>query len=452
MNFVLRQSNEELTTYSGMALVGALLAKTNLYKRLSATRLNGVIAPDLSHGDIATAYTGVLCQGKSDFECMEEFRKDKFFQKALRIYRAPSSSTLRQRLDAGASNPEWSTIIGEESIALLKAVNAPITPGYIERHTPEDKIERLPYIPIDCDVSPFDNSKTKKEGVGRTYKNYDGYAPMFAYIGLEGYALNAELRPGNDHCQKGTPRFLEETLRYAKQLTNGATLVRMDSGNDSVDNLQLFLSPNTKTDFIVKRNLRQESKEKWLELAKSEGICESPREGKKVYWGSTLLSRKELAQPVRVVYCITERSILKTGQALLIPEIEVDTYWTSLPDAPKVIVELYHQHGTSEQFHSEIKSDMNLERFPSGKFATNDLVLRLAMLAYNILRVIGQQLASQEFSPIKKKAFRRRIKTVIQTMITFAARLVYHARRYELHFGKESPWFTTFRAIYNALA
>ncbi len=28
-------------------------------------------------------------------------------------------------------------------------------------------------------------------------------------------------------------------------------------------------------------------------------------------------------------------------------------------------------HDTSEQFHSEFKTDMNLERLPSGKFATN---------------------------------------------------------------------------------
>ena len=54
------------------------------------------------------------------------------------------------------------------------------------------------------------------------------------------------------------------------------------------------------------------------------------------------------------------------------------------------MIELYHQHGTSEQFHSEIKSDMDLERLPSGKFATNALVLSLGQVAYNILRLCGQ--------------------------------------------------------------
>ena len=33
---------------------------------------------------------------------------------------------------------------------------------------------------------------------------------------------------------------------------------------------------------------------------------------------------------------------------------------------------------------------MDLERLPTGKFATNALILELGMIAYNILRMIGQ--------------------------------------------------------------
>lgn len=42
------------------------------------------------------------------------------------------------------------------------------------------------YVPVDIDVTPFDNSKTRKEGVSRTYKGYDGYAPIMVYIGTGG--------------------------------------------------------------------------------------------------------------------------------------------------------------------------------------------------------------------------------------------------------------------------
>ena len=38
----------------------------------------------------------------------------------------------------------------------------------------------------------------------------------------------------------------------------------------------------------------------------------------------------------------------------------------------------------------------DVERFPSGKFDTNELVLELTVLAYNILRVIGQKNSAAE--------------------------------------------------------
>jgi hypothetical protein len=49
---------------------------------------------------------------------------------------------------------------------------------------------------VDIDVSPLDNSGSHKEGVSRTYKGHDGYAPIFSYIGAEGYMLDCELREG----------------------------------------------------------------------------------------------------------------------------------------------------------------------------------------------------------------------------------------------------------------
>ena len=60
------------------------------------------------------------------------------------------------------------------------------------------------------------------------------------------------------------------------------------------------------------------------------------------------------------------------------------------------MIRLYHEHGESEQYHSESKTDMDVERFPSGKFDTNELVLELTVLAYNILRVIGQKNSAAE--------------------------------------------------------
>ncbi|BBH22598.1 hypothetical protein Back11_39430 [Paenibacillus baekrokdamisoli] len=81
---------------------------------------------------------------------------------------------------------QWQKIVLEESADLLKRARAPLTPVQITF----DHDEQKAYLPLDLDVSPFDNSNTKKEGVSRTYKGFDGYSPFFAYLGQEGYGVN----------------------------------------------------------------------------------------------------------------------------------------------------------------------------------------------------------------------------------------------------------------------
>ena len=66
---------------------------------------------------------------------------------------------------------------------------------------------------------------------------------------------------------------------------------------------------------------------------------------------------------------------------------------------------------------------MDVERLPSGKFQTNALVLRNAMLAFNILRKIVCDLLSFPGDlPVKFDVARRRIKSVIQNIVNVADR------------------------------
>ena len=178
------------------------------------------------------------------------------------------------------------------------------------------------------DVTPMDNSKSKKEGVSRTYKGFDGYAPMMVYIGAEGYAINFELREGKQHCQKVMVEFLQETIKLCHKLTDKPLLIRLDFGNDSIDNVAVLMDAGCF--FIIKRNLRRESTDDWFEMAKQ--YCQnvnSPRDGKTVYIGSdwkTVTSKqfnKEFT--LRTGYEITERTIDKYGQFNLVPDVEVET-------------------------------------------------------------------------------------------------------------------------------
>ena len=116
-----------------------------------------------------------------------------------------------------------------------------------------------------------------------------------------------------------------------------------------------------------------------------------------------------------IIFDITEETINPNGQYLAVPNIEIETYWTNVFESTcsentsegghlniteqsdniqarqaKQVIELYHQHGESEQFHSEYKTDLDMERLPSGKFATNALIMLLGMIAFNIVRICGQ--------------------------------------------------------------
>ena len=155
---------------------------------------------------------------------------------------------------------------------------------------------------------------------------------------------------------------------------------------------------------------------------------------------------------VRAGYEIINRTIDKYGQFLLEGDIEVNTWWTNLGMTDREVIGLYHAHGECEQFHSEIKTDMDMERLPSGKFETNELVLELAILAYNILRMIGQESIGRKGTKTKHKVRRRRLRTVIGNMIMMAGHVTEHARQLLLGLGRSNTWRYAFAQVYTAFA
>ncbi len=157
-----------------------------------------------------------------------------------------SESVFRQRFDDLPAN---------KTHAALRKLNTRLLSKRIFGRVDADGLK---LVPVDMDVSPLDNSGSSKQGVSFTYKKHDGYAPMFAYIGTEGYMLDCELRPGKQHCQSGTPDSIRRSVATLKKLgLAGQCLFRLDSGNDAAENFALFGGNH----FLVKRNLRKESRE-----------------------------------------------------------------------------------------------------------------------------------------------------------------------------------------------
>ena len=452
--YKLEQSNKEITSHAGMALIGSAIDNfTSMTKTID-------LALPKRHGtptsDIIKAYIGIVSQGKNDFEAINGVRNDDFFHQAMGISKKlPTETSVRTRMNNEAET--LIPLINDENIEFIINRNVPITPLYTG------------HSPLDIDVTPHDNSKTEKEGVSLTYKKMDGYAPIASYFGQEGWCVGYELRNGSQHSQCGFIETLENNFKAVNKIMKNqpnhsqSVLVRLDSGHDAKESRFWLhnLEDRFLTDFIIKWNPRKEASEnnklKWFEYAKQLG-CETqwsnPREGKKVATFSLFINEYDngIIRTTRRVMQITERTIDKKGQSLLIPTYEIEGWWTTLENPDQEILALYRDHATSEQFHSEIKTDLDLERLPSGKFSSNKLILTIAIQVYNILKWIGLAGLMSKDSPIRHKSKRRRIRTVIQELIYIGSHVYERSRRLTIRFGKSTVAFLSFNRVYQQLA
>lgn len=426
--YKVKKGKAELNSTGGNYLCGILLeghAKKSLPENFHSRRSDAI-----SDQSVLLTMIGLLSNGRSDFNDVDLYRGDEVFANAYGIERLPSEPVLRQRLDELPPLRSHAALREMNTRLLGTCEFGPLKAGHLK------------LVPVDIDVSPLDNSGSSKQGVSFTYKKHDGYAPIFAYVGTEGHMLDCELRPGSQHCQSGTPEFISGCVSKLDALgLDGRCLLRLDSGNDAAENFDHFGEHY----FMVKRNLRKESREQWLASARRVGTKRESRDGKNIFTG--LVDHLHPGgDPSRVcvpvVFEVIERLTDSDGNYLLVPEIEVNTWWTNLPCEAQELIGLYHDHGTSEQFHSELKSDLDVERLPSGKLCVNKIILLCAMLAFNLLRALGQKVIRRaKLAPQKITVRRWRLKTVLQNIIYCAVRIVRHAGGIELHFGKRCPWF-----------
>jgi Transposase DDE domain group 1 len=448
-----KQLKYDLTPVAGLALVGDhLKALAPVLARLDAAL---PVRGGVSNSDIVRSYLGLLVQGKSDFDAIENHRGDKFYKHALGITLLPSSPTLRQRMDAQAHT--------------LSPHVLPMIETLLTRRLPDYGVLPCGWLPVDIDTFAMDNGGTSKEGVGRTYAGVDGYCPLASYVGAHGFCLELKLRPGTQHSAKDTQDNLQRVIPLAQRLSaagpKAPLLARLDSGFDSAALMSSIESMNAsglpRVDWLIKWNPRSTDR---TELAaqidagvrggeRSAVRWEYPRHGKRVALWEQPVHIEGVSRQVRRVLRLTERTISAAGQHLIVPEIELDGWTTTLPPqiGPQKIIDLYADHGTHEQFHAEFKTDLDLTRLPSGKFATNALVCELAALAMNILRLLGQSGLLGPDAPVRHSAKRRRIKTVMQELIYRAGRLIAHGRQLILGLGANDRAGAVFRRLHAQL-
>jgi hypothetical protein len=434
------KTDKPITSISGLAYIGKQLDNKEFFYAINKVSRIKKGSGFMCDFDIIKTMIGLISIGKPDFEAIEEYRDDKFFKKCLKLKKVPSCPTLRQRIEE-FSDVVWS-IVRSFNLSLLKEMIE-------DEHV---MINFKKYLIQDNDVTVLNNSNTIKEGVSRTYRGYDGYSPMMSYIGKSGLMLNTVLREGKDHSNcPGTLEYFLETMKMAHALSDIPMLIINDSGNDDIENILAYERHGAH--YIVKRNLRKESRDEWFSLAQRHSVAEKRlREGKVTYYASVLRTVKvkeeeRSERTIRIVVVATERSIDRLGQPFLIPQIDIETYWVNLDASEEQVEELYHQHGTSEQYHAEWKSELGLERLPSGKFAANSTIMLLGMVAYNMLRRLGKEVLSTNKAP-GKRGSRIRLRTVILNLMYMGGLIIESVRDITVRLWSGHAWTEAFMSVF----
>ena len=104
-NIIVEFTNERIIPASGLAVVGALLGKSDFAKKLNRMDVTKNRSQhQIKNGDIILTYIGMLCMGKPYFEAVHEMDDDKEFYKA-----ALGSGLLEVFLQKKHSVSEWMT-------------------------------------------------------------------------------------------------------------------------------------------------------------------------------------------------------------------------------------------------------------------------------------------------------------------------------------------------------
>ena len=406
----------------------------------------GLCGPDIS----LTRGDSHICE---DFEAVRLLRGSSWAPRALQVGQIASPETLRQNLDLLGDGflPTCREIIETAMLDLLRNTGMKPSPLWTG------------HVALDIDTSPQDNSRTRKQGIGRTYKGLDGYCPILAYAGLEGFLVGSEFRTGTQHSQKGAPAFIRQQIQRLRSLGIERVLVRLDSGFDAADTMLAIRAEAA--DFIISVNPRNEDGQQWLDqamaLPKDAWIRLKDMRNLRIAYLERVETRRnkegrevQVRRVVRVKKRLEAEVAGKDGHAPILGRrvvFEVGSSWSTSLDLPALtIARLYEDHGTSEQFHAELMGVLDLERLPSGKFNTNALVFHLGGLAYNLVRVLGikGKAVFQHRHPSK----RRRMKTVIQELILLPARFLGGCNQMKLDLGKAHPGREAILALHRELA
>lgn len=354
----------------------------------------------------------------------------------LAAWDRPGEQTLEQRL---ASQPTQSRLL---DILTLPTNRAALRDGLAEccarhlRASGGDRAARR--ITLDVDSFPIQVHGHQPGAAYNGHYKDTVYHPLVASYSVagrydsmqEGHRLgngfvHAILRQGQVHTAQGVLRFLEETLRLAEPLGYVPDL-RMDAGYMHGEVLDWLTEKNVRFLGRIKTNAVLE------ELAAphlARPIGRPPREGYEKLIELGAYQAKSWKHPQRLVLVVVDRPDQKTGQLNLLPNyFFLIVGWKREEFSAEAALDHYRQRGTFEDRLGEFQQAIG-PHLSHAEFRENETVLRLALLAFNLVSTLRIEYEGAAGSCFDLGRFQR-------DALKAGARVVKHARRAIVHLAQ----------------
>jgi len=348
----------------------------------------------------------------------------------LAVWNRPGEAALEERL---ASQPTQSRLIdtlahhGPNRAALRDALAECCTRHL--RASGGDTAARR--ITLDVDSFPIQVHGQQPGAAYNGYYRETVYHPLVASYSVagnydsvqDGHRLgngfvHAILRQGQVHTAQGVLRFLEETLRLAAPLGYVVDL-RIDAGYVHGEVL----------DWLTERKLRFLGRIKANrvldELAAphlTRPVGRPPKEGYETIVELGSYQAESWKHPQRLVLVVVDRPDPKTGQLNLLPDyFFLIVGWKPEELSAEQALEHYRQRGTFEDRLGEFQQAIG-PHLSHADFHENETVLRLALLAFNLVSALRIEYEDRAGSCFDLARFQRDV-------LKAGARVAKHARR-----------------------
>lgn len=311
--------------------------------------------------------------------------------------------------DKLASQPTVSrlnTKLDKDNLKQFEGINFELLSRIYDMEAPE-------HIVLDIDSTNF---QTFGKQYGSNYNFHygaNGYHPLFAFDGLIGDLIKAELRAGNVYTSRQVVRFIAPILKWYKKNYPWINIViRGDSG---FANPKLFDMAEKKNASYV---IRLKANSNLYKLA-SNITCKLDAKTRdnvmdyQVVYGEFKYKDSSWDKERRVIVKIEKPEGQMAYNYIFIV--------TDMTLSPENVVRFYCNRGTMENFIKEAKSGFGMSRMSHSKFMANANKMWQIVLAYNL----NNWLRRLCFSKHTKS---NRIETIRTKFIKIAGRLVRSAR------------------------